>query len=76
MGALWVEVIPQRREDGDVVTRDYFRRAQQADLASAELRARLNPGDAAALNALAMHYVRDSQAARDQLDRLLGARRR
>jgi Flp pilus assembly protein TadD len=61
MGALWVEVVPQRREDGDVLARDYFRRAQQADLASAEQRVRLNPSDAAALNALAMHYVRASR---------------
>ena len=58
MGALWVEVIPQRPEDAVVLTRDYFRRAQQADLASAELRARVSPDNAAAHNSLAMHYVR------------------
>ena len=57
MGALWVEVIPQRREDGDILTRDYFRRAQQADLASAELRVRVTPADPSVHNALAMRYV-------------------
>jgi tetratricopeptide (TPR) repeat protein len=62
MGALWVEVIPQRPEDAGVLTRDYVRRAQQADLASAELRVRVSAGDpaagAAAHNGLAMQYVR------------------
>ncbi len=57
MGALWVEVIPQRREDADILTRDYFRRAQQSDLASAELRVRVTPGDPSVHNALAMRYV-------------------
>jgi tetratricopeptide (TPR) repeat protein len=58
MGALWVEVIPQRPEDATVLTRDYFQRAQQADVASAELRVRVRPNDAAAHNALALQYVR------------------
>ena len=73
MGALWVEVIPLRREDGDILARDYFRRAQQADLASAELRARVNAGDAGALNALALQYVRGGQLdeARRRLDEAL-----
>jgi tetratricopeptide (TPR) repeat protein len=73
MGALWVEVIPQRREDAGVLTRDYVRRAQQADVASAELRVRMNAGDAAAQNALAMQYVRAGRLddARQRLDEAL-----
>ena len=75
MGALWVEVIPQRREDAGVLTRDYVRRAQQADLASAELRVRVSAGDpaagASAHNALAMQYVRAGRLndARQSLER-------
>ena len=73
MGALWIEVVPQRREDAEILSRDYFRRAQLADLASAELRVRVNPGDATAHNALAMHYVRAGRLdeARQQLDEAL-----
>jgi Flp pilus assembly protein TadD len=73
MAALWVEVIPQRSEDATVLTRDYFQRAQSADLASAELRVRVNPRDAAAHNALAIHYVRAGRLdeARQQLSEAL-----
>jgi tetratricopeptide (TPR) repeat protein/mono/diheme cytochrome c family protein len=73
MGALWVEVVPQRREDAGVLTRDYVRRAQQADLAGAELRVRVDPGNAAAQNVLAMRYVRAGRLedARRRLDEAL-----
>jgi hypothetical protein len=54
MGALWVEVIPRRSEDGAVLTQDYFRRALAADIASAELQVRNSPKEAAAHNRLAL----------------------
>jgi len=73
MGALWVEVIPDRAEDGAILTRDYFRRAQQADLAAAELRVRINPADPSMHNALAMRYVNAGRLAdaRRHLDEAL-----
>jgi Flp pilus assembly protein TadD len=57
MGALWVEVIPRRTEDIDVLTRDYFRRALLADMAAAELRVQSEPANAAAHNLLATKYL-------------------
>jgi len=57
MGALWVEVIPRGPDAAAVLTRDYFRRALETDIASAELQVRSNPQDATAHNALAMKYV-------------------
>lgn len=62
MGALWVEVIPRRREDIAVLTRDYFQRALLADTAAAELRVRANPGHAAAHNLLATKYLQAGRA--------------
>lgn len=75
MGALWVEVIPRRSEDAQVLTQDYFRRALQADIASAEMRARINPRDASVQNALALKYaqagrVQDAQARLEEAVRL------
>ena len=75
MGALWVEVIPRRSEDGAVLTQDYFRRAIATDIASAELQVRNNPKDAAAHNRLALKYIQanriqDAQAHLDEALRL------
>lgn len=66
MGALWVEVVPQSAADADVLTRDYFRRAQLADIAGAELAARSTPSDAGALNALALRYAQAGRLAEAQ----------
>ena len=75
MGALWVEVIPRRSEDGAVLTQDYFRRALATDIASAELQVRNNPKQAAAHNRLALKYIQanriqDAQARLDEALRL------
>jgi Flp pilus assembly protein TadD len=75
MGALWVEVIPRRSEDAAVLTRDYYRRALAADIASAEMQTRNTPRDPAAHNRLALKYVQagrvqDAQARLDEALRL------
>jgi len=75
MGALWVEVIPRRGEDAAVLTRDYDRRALQADIANAELQVRARPADPAAHNLLALKYIQagrmqDAQARLDEALRL------
>ena len=62
MGALWVEVIPRRNEDAAVLAQDYYRRALQTDIASAELLARNNPKDAAIQNRLALKYLQVGRA--------------
>ncbi len=63
MGALWLEVVPRRSEDGALLARDYFTRAQQADIASAELRVKNNPSSATDLNGLATRYLQAGRAA-------------
>jgi tetratricopeptide (TPR) repeat protein len=63
MGALWVEVIPRRREDAAVLTQDYFRRALDTDIASSELQVRNDPKNPSALNRLALHYLKAGRAA-------------
>jgi Flp pilus assembly protein TadD len=63
MGALWLEVVPRRNEDAAVLTRDYFARGQQADIASAELRLKNNPRSAADQNALAAKYLQAGRVA-------------
>jgi len=67
MGALWVEVIPRQRDDAAVLTQDYFRRALTTDVASAEMRARVDPKSPSTHNFLALKYlqagrVEDAQA--------------
>jgi Flp pilus assembly protein TadD/mono/diheme cytochrome c family protein len=57
MGALWLEVVPSRSEDGAQLARDYQERAIRADIAAAELVARTKPNDAVALNRLATRYL-------------------
>jgi len=73
MGALWVEVIPRRSEDAAVLTQDYYRRALETDIASAELQARNSPNDPAARNRLALKYVQAGRVAdaRARLDEAL-----
>jgi tetratricopeptide (TPR) repeat protein len=63
MGALWLEVVPRRREDAAVLVTDYFRRARQADIDAAELAVRSGPADAGARNALATRYVQAGRLA-------------
>jgi tetratricopeptide (TPR) repeat protein len=53
MGALWLEVVPRRREDAAILAKDHVVRALKADIAGAELRVRAEPRDAAAHNFLA-----------------------
>jgi Flp pilus assembly protein TadD len=57
MGALWLEVVPRRREDAAVLARDYETRALNADIASAELKVRSHGDDAPARNRLATKYL-------------------
>jgi len=57
MGALWIEVVPKRREDAAVLERDYFRRAALTDIAQAELQTRLRAVDPAAHTLLATKYL-------------------
>ena len=57
MGALWLEVVPNRAEDAAVLERDYGTRALRADLAAAELALRSRPDDAAVMNRLATRYL-------------------
>jgi Flp pilus assembly protein TadD len=76
MGALWLEVVPRRPEDGAALERDYETRALAADLASAELAARGAPGDAAVMNRLATKYLQAGRVddAIAQLRRAIAAR--
>jgi tetratricopeptide (TPR) repeat protein len=73
MGALWLEVVPRRREDAAVLTDDYFRRALETDIANAEMQVRANPRDAFARNRLAMKSVQAGRIAdaRSQLEEAL-----
>jgi tetratricopeptide (TPR) repeat protein len=57
MGALWLEVIPHRREDGDLLVRDFLSRELRADTEAAELRTKVDPGNPSAHNALALKYM-------------------
>jgi Flp pilus assembly protein TadD len=75
MGALWVEVVPRRGDDAGILTRDYYRRALLADIASAELGVRVGPRDPAAHNLLGLKYVQanrvqDAQAQFEEALRL------
>jgi tetratricopeptide (TPR) repeat protein len=74
MGALWLEVIPRRSEDIAVLTRDYYRRALETDIASAELQTRNRPKVAAAHNRLALKYLQAGRI-QDALARLTEALR-
>ena len=57
MGALWLEVVPRRREDAGVLARDYTVRALRADIAAAEQQVTRRSTDSAARNLLAMKYL-------------------
>lgn len=57
MGALWLEVVPRRREDAGVLARDYTVRARRADIAAAEQQVTRHNTDPAARNLLAMKYL-------------------
>jgi tetratricopeptide (TPR) repeat protein len=74
MGALWLEVIPRQREDSDLLTRDFLSRELRADTEAAELRARSDPANPAAHNALALKYMasRRFDEAEDELEKALG----
>jgi hypothetical protein len=64
MGALWLEVIPRRREDAGVLTSDFDRRSLAADLASAEQFVRTRPGEPAAHTRLGTKYVQAGRVGR------------
>jgi Flp pilus assembly protein TadD len=57
MGALWLEVLPRRREDIAVLLSDYSARALRADTAGAEMQVRTSPSDPLAHNFLATKYL-------------------
>ena len=57
MGALWLEILPRRREDIAVLMRDYTERSLRADIAGAEMQVDASPGDALAHNFLATKYL-------------------
>jgi tetratricopeptide (TPR) repeat protein len=57
MGALWLEILPRRREDVGVLMRDYLQRSLRADLAGAELQVSVSPDDPVAHNFLAAKYL-------------------
>jgi Flp pilus assembly protein TadD len=57
MGALWVEVIPRRLQDGQRLEADHVERARKADIAGAEAQARANADDPSAHNYLATKYL-------------------
>jgi len=75
MAQLWLEVVPRRAEDAAVLNTDYMRRAVLANVAGAELNARIDPRAAAAHNLLASAYlqvgrVADAQAQLEEALRL------
>jgi len=57
MGALWLEVLPRRREDVPALLSDYNERSLKADTAGAEMQVRANPSDPLAHNFLATKYL-------------------
>lgn len=57
MGALWLEILPRRREDVAALLRDYAVRSLAADIAGAEMQVRTSPGDPLAHNFLATRYL-------------------
>jgi Flp pilus assembly protein TadD len=57
MGALWLEVLPRRREDIPALLNDYNARSLKADTAGAEMQVRTNPSDPRAHNFLATKYL-------------------
>ena len=75
MGALWLEVVPRRAGDAAVLAADYYRRALEKDVANAEMRVAISPGDPAARTRLATKYVQarrvaDAQAQLEEAVRL------
>jgi tetratricopeptide (TPR) repeat protein len=63
MAQLWLEVVPRRPEEAAVLKADFFRRALLADIESAELSVRVDPGVAAARNLLATKYLQAGRVA-------------
>jgi Tfp pilus assembly protein PilF len=57
MGALWLEVLPRRTEDIDVLVKDNVLRSMHADIGNAQMQVRQRPGDALARNFLATRYL-------------------
>jgi Flp pilus assembly protein TadD len=57
MGALWLDVLPRRREDIAALLGDYSARSLRADTAGAEMQVRANPSDPLAHNFLATKYL-------------------
>jgi tetratricopeptide (TPR) repeat protein/mono/diheme cytochrome c family protein len=67
MGHLWIEVVPRRAEDAQVLNADFVRRSRVAAVESAELDVRLEPNLAAAHNVLATRYLAVGRAADAQV---------
>ncbi len=57
MGAIWLEVLPRRREDIAPLLSDYSARSLRADTAGAEMQVHTNPFDPLAHNFLATRYL-------------------
>jgi tetratricopeptide (TPR) repeat protein len=57
MGALWLEVLPRRREDIPILLTDFNARSLRADTGGAEMQVRTNPSDPRAHNFLATKYL-------------------
>jgi len=57
MGAMWLEVLPRRKEDLPVLAREYAARSLSADIAGAEMQASTSPDDPLAHNFLATKYL-------------------
>jgi Tfp pilus assembly protein PilF len=75
MAQLWLEVVPRRAEDAAVLNADFMRRTLLANVAGAELNARIDSRAAAAHNLLATAYlqvgrVADAQAQLEEALRL------
>ena len=58
MGDLWLQALPRRKGDADVIARDYVERELRAHVAGAELRLRSAPREIESLNWLATSYMR------------------
>ena len=75
MAQLWFEVVPGRPEDAAILNADFARRGLLAQLAAAEMNARIDANVAAAHNMLAMTYLQvgrpaDAQAQLEEALRL------
>jgi tetratricopeptide (TPR) repeat protein len=57
MAVLWLEALPRNPSDAGVLMKDAVQREQRADIAGAELRARVEPGEPSVHTFLATKYL-------------------